>query len=115
MSRTLKFHLDEHVPNAVAFGLRKLNIDVTTTADAGMIGSSDEMQLAHCATEQRILFTEDADFLLLATERNDFPGIIYCRQNSRSIGEIIQFLAIAWEIYSAIDMVGRVEFLPKSP
>jgi len=31
MPRTIRFHLDEHVPHAVADGLRIHGIDVTTT------------------------------------------------------------------------------------
>ena len=34
MPRTIRFHLDEHCPHAVAIGLRRLGIDVTTTTDA---------------------------------------------------------------------------------
>jgi hypothetical protein len=34
MPRTIRFHLDEHVPHAVARGLRRLGIDVRTTTDA---------------------------------------------------------------------------------
>ena len=30
MPRTIRFHLDEHVPHAVADGLRRFGIDVTT-------------------------------------------------------------------------------------
>jgi len=33
MPWTIRFHLDEHVAHAVADGLRRLGIDVTTTTD----------------------------------------------------------------------------------
>jgi hypothetical protein len=33
MVREIKFHLDENVTNAIASGLRKRGIDVTTTPD----------------------------------------------------------------------------------
>ena len=33
----IRFHLDEHVDGAVAVGLRRRNIDVTTTAQAGLL------------------------------------------------------------------------------
>lgn len=32
LSDKIKFHLDENVENAIAEGLRRRNIDVTTTA-----------------------------------------------------------------------------------
>ena len=41
MARTMRFHLDEHVPHAIAEGLRRRGIDVTTTVEAGLRGTSD--------------------------------------------------------------------------
>jgi hypothetical protein len=46
MPRTIRFHLDEHVPRAVADGLRKLGIDVTTCADASLLGAADVDHIA---------------------------------------------------------------------
>jgi hypothetical protein len=45
----IRYHLDEHVGNAVAHGLRLRGLDVTTTKDAGLIGlwrtrSAEQMQ-----------------------------------------------------------------------
>jgi hypothetical protein len=41
MPQTLRFHLDEHVAGAIAAGLRRRGIDVTTAADAGLLGAED--------------------------------------------------------------------------
>jgi len=46
VSERIKFHLDENVSSAIADGLRRRGIDVTTTAEVGLIGASDETQLA---------------------------------------------------------------------
>jgi hypothetical protein len=43
MSRTIRFHLDEHVDHAVADGLRRRGIAVTTTADADLLGAENIM------------------------------------------------------------------------
>jgi hypothetical protein len=32
----MRFHLDEHIANAIADGLRRRRIDVTTTVDAAL-------------------------------------------------------------------------------
>jgi hypothetical protein len=42
----IRFHLDEHVASAIAEGLRRRGIDVTTTADAGLLDAPDEDHLA---------------------------------------------------------------------
>ena len=38
----IKFHLDESVERAIADGLRRREIDVTTTPEVELIGVSDE-------------------------------------------------------------------------
>ena len=47
MQKKIKFHLDENVNNAIANGLRVRGIDVTTSSEQGLIGASDEQQLAY--------------------------------------------------------------------
>lgn len=39
--------LDESVPNVIAKGLRVRGIDVTMSSEEGLIGASDEEQLAY--------------------------------------------------------------------
>jgi len=38
---SIRFLLDEHIPASLAAGLRRRKIDVTTTAEAGLIGAED--------------------------------------------------------------------------
>lgn len=111
MARTIRFHLDEHVANAVAAGLRRLGIDVTTTHEAGLRGATDPEQLAYLNAEYRVIFTEDDDFLVLAHLGLTHPGIVYCKQNTRSIGEIVHGLELVWELCESDEMLNRVEFI----
>ena len=37
--------------------------------------------------------------------------IVYSRQGTRSIGQIVESLALIYEVYSPEDIKGRVEFL----
>ncbi len=111
MARTIRFHLDEHVASAVAVGLRRRGIDVTTTHEAGLSGVTDPEQLAFANVERRVLFCQDGDFLALAQLGLSHQGIIYCRQNTRSIGEIIVFLELFWEVCEPDEMRDRVEFI----
>ena len=66
MARTMRFHLDEHLPHAIAEGLRRRGIDVTTTVEAGLRGASDDVHLAYALEQQRVIVTNDLDFLVLA-------------------------------------------------
>ena len=43
MARTIRFHLDECCDPAIADGLRRPNIDVTTTHEAGLIVKSKQL------------------------------------------------------------------------
>ena len=66
MARTMRFHLDEHLPHAIAEGLRRRGIDVTTTVEAGLRGASDDVHLAYALEQRRVIVTNDPDFLVLA-------------------------------------------------
>jgi predicted nuclease of predicted toxin-antitoxin system len=111
MPRTIRFHLDEHCDLAIAEGLRRRAIDVTTTPEAGLLRASDGEQLDYARRENRVIFTEDADFLRLHAVGVQHAGIAYCHQQSRSVGEIIRGLVMIWEILDPEDMRNRVEFL----
>lgn len=85
MTRTIRFHLDEHVSPAIADGLRRRGIDVTTTVEVGLVSASDEEQLAYGWDQRRIVVTYDDDFLRLANRRLKHAGIVHCIQGNRSV------------------------------
>ena len=74
----LRFYLDEHVSTAVAKGLRWRQIDVKTSAEAGLLAIPDSQQLEFAKQESRVIFTNDADFLRMAAEGIEHCGIVYC-------------------------------------
>ena len=111
MPPTIGFHLDEHISNAIADGLRRRGIDVTTTAQVGLSGFSDEDQLAFALSNDRVLVTRDADFLRLHQQRVAHAGIVYSHQSSQSIGETLRGLILIWELLVPGDMRNHVEFL----
>ena len=110
MPRTIRFHLDENCPRALAVGLRRRGIDVTSTPEAGLLEATDEVQTAHALSEGRIIFTQDEDFLAIHSSGTPHPGIAYCKKDTRSI-EIIRGLILIWEVYESDDMAGRIEYL----
>jgi hypothetical protein len=98
MSRTIRFHLNENCANAIAEGLRRHGIDVTTTPEVGLIGATDEAQRAHALAEGRVIFTQDQDFLAMNAAGVRHAGIAYCHQGKRTIGQIILGLTQIWEL-----------------
>jgi predicted nuclease of predicted toxin-antitoxin system len=105
------FHLDENVDPVIAVALRRYGADVTTTIEAGLLGSDDETQLAFAKREARVIVTHDDDFLRLVVRDQDHSGIAYCHLMARSTGELIRGLRLIFEILSPEEMQGKVEYL----
>jgi len=77
MSERIRFHFDENVDPAIALGLRRYGIDVTTTNEAELRGQTDAAQLKFIQKTQRVIFTQDLDFLVIASVNHNHPGITY--------------------------------------
>ncbi len=111
MPRTIRFHLDENCHRAVAEGLRRRGIDVTTTPEAGLMSAGDEEQIAYGVAQGRVIFTQDRDFLRLHAAGIPHMGIAYCEKDTKSIGEMIQGLVLIWEVLEPDEIQNRVEYL----
>ena len=111
MPRTIRSHLDENCPRALAVGLRRRGIDVTSTPEAGLLEATDEVQTAHALGEGRVIFTQDEVFLTIHASGTPHPGIVYCRKDARSLGDMIWGLVLIWEAYEPVEMAGRIEYL----
>ena len=108
---TIRFHLDEHVSEAVARGLRMRGIDVTTSIDAGLLASSDEEQLVFGVSQQRVMVTHDDDFLGLHAAGVKHAGICYCHPEKYNVGQVLRALLLVYDCLTNEDMVGHVEYL----
>lgn len=106
----IRFYTDEQVARAVVRGLRRRGVDVLTVPEAGTLGVSDADQLQRARDEERVIFTQDDDFLRLAADGSDHAGIVYASQEHR-VGEIIRGLMVIYEVLEAGEMAGRVEYL----
>ena len=74
----IALYLDEHIPAAVARGLKRREVDILTTQDAENSGKSDSEQLAFTRQTGRVLVTFDNDYLVLADKGREHSGIFYC-------------------------------------
>ena len=106
----LRYYTDEHVSKAVIRGLRQRGVDVLTVSEARKLGETDEDHLAFALAEGRVVFTQDDDFLRLASSGKTHAGIVYAPQH-KPIGDIIQGLMLIFQVLEAEDMAGNVEYL----
>ena len=106
----MRFHLDEHVDPAVAVGLRRRGVDVTVTIEQGLVGATDERQLAFAGAGDRVVFTQDADFLRMAAAGVAHRGIVYARQGT-GVGRVVEHLMLVHLCLTEADMQDHVEFL----
>ncbi len=108
--------MDEQVPRAITIGLRLRGIDILTVQEDGLTGMPDPILLDRATKLQRVLFSQDQDFLIEASRRQAkgiaFTGIIYASQLSVSIGECVRDLEIIAETAEVEDLANSVLFLP---
>jgi len=107
----IRFHLDEHISAQISAGLRRRNIDVTTSLDANLIGATDLAHIEFAASSARVLVTQDDDFLRLHAQGVTHAGIVFCQQQSMSIGEMLRRLILIHDLLSPEELSGRIEFL----
>lgn len=110
MAEPIRFYLDEHVPSAVAQGVRRRGGDVVTVQEAGLRGAADDEQLAYAARSGRALVTQDTDFLRMHAAGGSHRGIIYAAPHL-SVGEIIHGLLLVRDLLMTEDMADHLEFL----
>jgi predicted nuclease of predicted toxin-antitoxin system len=111
LAERIRFHFDEHIDPDIARALRRHGVDVMTTVDARLVSRSDQDQLDYARTSGRVLVTHDTDFLRMASQDSDHPGIVYSHRTALSVGEMIRRLILVFEVLTADEIRGRVEFL----
>jgi len=85
-------------------------VNVLTVPEANKLGATDEEHLTFALARGRVVFTQDDDFLRLASLGEAHAGIVYAPQNT-PIGETIQGLMLIFQVLEAEDMVGNIEYL----
>ncbi|NJL36258.1 MAG: DUF5615 family PIN-like protein [Leptolyngbyaceae cyanobacterium RM2_2_4] len=113
---TVAFYMDEHIHYAITVGLRLRDVDVLTVQEDGRSGISDIMLLERATELQRVVFSQDQDFLIEAQRRQiegiPFTGVVYAHQRAVTIGECIQNLEIIAKASELEELINKVEFLP---
>jgi len=113
---SIVLYFDEHVPRAVAHGLRLRGVDVITVQDDDRRGIADHLLLDRATELGRPLFTQDEDLLAEARLRQKtgahFSGVIYAPQLHVTIGICVRDLHLIAEAMKADELANRVEFIP---
>lgn len=113
---SLRLYMDHHVPRAITNGLRVRGVDVLTSQDDGTQALEDAALLDRAGELDRVLFTQDDDFLKEASRRQaagrPFSGIIYAHQLRVSIGQCIRDLELIAKLGEPEELASRVLFLP---
>ena len=113
---TIAFYMDEHVHRAITLGLRLREVNVLTIQEDNRIGLADPLVLDRATELNRIVVSQDRDFLVEAQQRQTvgatFAGVIYAHQLQISIGECIRDLELIAKLGYPEEFINRVQFLP---
>ena len=108
--------MDVHVDIAITRGLRRRGVDVLTAQEDGTARLEDTLLLDRAAALNRLLFTQDDDFLAEANRRQGegifFIGLLYIHQLDAVIGRCIddlETIALASELE---EYANQVRYLP---
>jgi hypothetical protein len=116
VSRT-KIYIDEDAMDSdLVAALRSRGIPVITAMDAGLVGKSDNEQLAFAAEHGCVLYTFNvSDFYRLHTEwagaGREHGGMILAPQQRFSVGEQLRRILRLRATTTAASMRNQVEFL----
>lgn len=110
----MQFLLDEHMPRAIADGLRRRGVHVSTISEAGLRSAGDDEILVWAATHRYVVVTSDADFIRLHRQV-DHDGIVWCNARGRSVRRVIEYLVLMSEIIDPDEMRGTVEYISHRP
>ena len=108
--------MDVHVPFGVTEALRRRGVDVLRAQEDGAEKLRDPELLDRALQSERIVFTQDEDFLVEGTRRQrnkePFAGIIFGHQIRVTIGQCVHDLELMAKVYDLKDMANRIEYLP---
>jgi hypothetical protein len=107
----IKYHLDEHIANAIAAGLRRRGIDVTTTVEAGLMHASDEHQIEFASTSSRVFVTCDRRIQASPALQRPHSGVAIMRSGRGHVSHNINALVHMTRTRKSADMKNAVVFL----
>jgi predicted nuclease of predicted toxin-antitoxin system len=112
---SLGLYMDVHVPGPITRGLRRRGVDVLTAQEDDSRRAPDPELLLSARELQRMIFSQDEDMLVEATDHQTrgeaFATVIFARQLDLSIGRCIADRETLSKAAVPEDAVGQVIFL----
>lgn len=113
---SIAFYMDENVHRGISNGLRIRGVDVLTVQEDGYAGCGDPIIFDRATELERVLFSQDDDFLAEANrrqqERIKFFGVVYAHKLSVSVGDCVRDLEIIAKAAYPEELANRVQYLP---
>lgn len=113
---SLRYYIDHNVHAGITRGLRRRGIDCITAAEDGRGDSPDPDILMRATQLGRVIFTQDIDFLEIASgwmsEGKPFGGVVFARQMGITIGQAIFDLELLATALEPPEIENHVEWIP---
>ena len=106
----VKFYTDAHIAAAVTRALRREGVDIVRAYEAGLADADDIAHLEFALRENRVLVTQDSDFLLYHAQGRPHAGLAFFR-NGAAVGYIIAELLMLHAVMAPEEMRDRLEYL----
>ena len=112
----LQFFFDQHVPRAIALGLRLRGVDVVTAAEDGAAELDDSALMDRASDLGRILVSFDSDLLAEANRRQQtnrhFFGFVFAHPLRVPVGVCVNDLELIARLGTPEDIRDSVLYLP---
>ena len=103
----VKFYLDENLSPEILKQLRAAGIDIIR----GELGADAPEHLQRATDMERVVCTEDDDFLSLAASGTAHAGIIKGVQDKHATGDWVKYLRLVHSVYTAEELRNSVSYV----
>lgn len=97
------------MPGEILTNLRRRSIEITSIDELDRKGCSDQEVIALAKENRRVIVTQDADFLNIASQGTTHCGIVFVRAGI-SIGDVERVLVLVHSALDASQMLNHIEY-----
>jgi hypothetical protein len=112
----LRYYMDHNVQEAITVALRARGIDCLSCEEDGMTQSDDADILQRATDLDRVVFSEDRDFLKIASawmrRGREFGGVVFGKQLEITIGGATRDLELIAVAMSQDEIRSQIVYIP---